>query len=411
MPTGRGHAWVEPELVCEVRYREWTREGHLRHPVFLRLRDDKTPEECVRAERLPADCACACASADAAATENARCHFTQPRQGLLAGRRLHQGRPHRVLPRASRPGSCPTCRDRPLVLTRYPDGIARQVVLPEGRARVRAAMGPHRADVERARASARSTTSSATTSSRCSTWRTSARSRSTSGRAGSRRLERPDWCILDLDPKGAPFAHVVELALRDPRALRGRSSCRLRQDQRLDRPARAGAARRASSPTSSRGPSASCWRDSSNREHPEIATIARKIERARRHASTSTTCRTATARRSPGPSARARCRGRRSRRRSTGTKSGRGCSRETSRSPRYRRGSRLGATIPCERYWRFARTSLPRSCGSPIDSNVEPGASDRRLNHRSPRPARPAPCTRRDASQIQAGGRNPARLE
>ena len=30
-------------------------------------------------------------------------------------------------------------------------------------------------------------------------------------------LERPDWCILDLDPKGAPFAHVVELA----RGLRG----------------------------------------------------------------------------------------------------------------------------------------------------------------------------------------------
>jgi bifunctional non-homologous end joining protein LigD len=24
--------------------------------------------------------------------------------------------------------------------------------------------------------------------------------------------ERPDWCILDLDPKGAPFAHVVKIA-------------------------------------------------------------------------------------------------------------------------------------------------------------------------------------------------------
>ena len=30
-------------------------------------------------------------------------------------------------------------------------------------------------------------------------------------RAGS--IERPDWCILDLDPKTAPFAHVVEIAL------------------------------------------------------------------------------------------------------------------------------------------------------------------------------------------------------
>ena len=26
-------------------------------------------------------------------------------------------------------------------------------------------------------------------------------------------LQKPDWCLLDLDPKGAPFGHVVELAL------------------------------------------------------------------------------------------------------------------------------------------------------------------------------------------------------
>jgi len=31
-----------------------------------------------------------------------------------------------------------------------------------------------------------------------------------SARSGS--LERPDWLVLDLDPKGAPFAHVVEIA-------------------------------------------------------------------------------------------------------------------------------------------------------------------------------------------------------
>src|SRR6185295_1366601 len=44
----RGVIWVEPELVVEIRYKEWTAGGHLRHPVFLRVRDDKTVAECLR---------------------------------------------------------------------------------------------------------------------------------------------------------------------------------------------------------------------------------------------------------------------------------------------------------------------------------------------------------------------------
>src|SRR5439155_1202745 len=47
-PAGRGHHWVEPRLVCEVRFTEWTRDGGIRHPAFLGLREDKRPEECVR---------------------------------------------------------------------------------------------------------------------------------------------------------------------------------------------------------------------------------------------------------------------------------------------------------------------------------------------------------------------------
>jgi bifunctional non-homologous end joining protein LigD len=46
----RGPVWVEPELVVEVRYKEWTEGGHLRHPVFLRLRHDKAAGECLRPE-------------------------------------------------------------------------------------------------------------------------------------------------------------------------------------------------------------------------------------------------------------------------------------------------------------------------------------------------------------------------
>jgi bifunctional non-homologous end joining protein LigD len=51
LPSGGEHVWVEPQLVVEVRYLTWTAEGLLRQPVFLRLRDDKPPEECV----VPAD--------------------------------------------------------------------------------------------------------------------------------------------------------------------------------------------------------------------------------------------------------------------------------------------------------------------------------------------------------------------
>ena len=45
-PTGqRGAHWVEPELVAEVSFAEWTAEGRVRHAVFKGLRVDKPPRE------------------------------------------------------------------------------------------------------------------------------------------------------------------------------------------------------------------------------------------------------------------------------------------------------------------------------------------------------------------------------
>lgn len=44
----RDATWVRPELVAEVDYTEWTREGRLRHPAFKGLRDDYDPAEVVR---------------------------------------------------------------------------------------------------------------------------------------------------------------------------------------------------------------------------------------------------------------------------------------------------------------------------------------------------------------------------
>ncbi|HET6175261.1 MAG TPA: non-homologous end-joining DNA ligase [Gaiellales bacterium] len=40
--------WVEPRLVAQVGFTEWTRDGRLRHPRFLGLREDKAAEDVVR---------------------------------------------------------------------------------------------------------------------------------------------------------------------------------------------------------------------------------------------------------------------------------------------------------------------------------------------------------------------------
>jgi bifunctional non-homologous end joining protein LigD len=47
--------WVEPKLVAQVRFTEWTRDRYLRQPAFLGLRLDKEPKECVRERPIDTD--------------------------------------------------------------------------------------------------------------------------------------------------------------------------------------------------------------------------------------------------------------------------------------------------------------------------------------------------------------------
>jgi bifunctional non-homologous end joining protein LigD len=46
----RGVHWLRPELVAQIGFSEWTRDGKLRHPRYLGLREDKTPRDVVREE-------------------------------------------------------------------------------------------------------------------------------------------------------------------------------------------------------------------------------------------------------------------------------------------------------------------------------------------------------------------------
>jgi bifunctional non-homologous end joining protein LigD len=41
-------SWVEPVLVAQVKFAEWTSDNQFRQPVFLGLRTDKQAKEVVR---------------------------------------------------------------------------------------------------------------------------------------------------------------------------------------------------------------------------------------------------------------------------------------------------------------------------------------------------------------------------
>ncbi len=224
VPTGRGHHWVEPRLVCEVRFTEWTEEGGLRHPTFLGLRDDRKPEDCRRETAEPIEpgpgggAEAAPDPAPAAAPDpgprlkptNLRKVFW-PAEGYTKADLIEYYE-------CVAAWMLPYLRDRPLVLTRFPDGIAGksfyQKDAPEfAPAWVRTERIYSR-DTERDIAylvvddveMLRYVANSAAIPIHC--W---------ASRVPS--LERPDWLVLDLDPKGAPFTDVVRVALALRRIL------------------------------------------------------------------------------------------------------------------------------------------------------------------------------------------------
>jgi len=203
-PAGGGHRWVEPALVCEVEFTEWTEDGGLRHPSFLRLRDDKAPEECRREEPAPE------APEPTLRQEPPRLAVTNPDKVFWPD----DGYTKRDLVayyEEVAPLLLPYLRDRPLVLTRFPDGIDGKAFFQKdapdyvpGWVATRRIYSKDADrdidyfivnDIDSLRYVANLGTIP------LHVW---------ASRLDS--LEWPDWLVMDLDPKGAPFTHVVRVA-------------------------------------------------------------------------------------------------------------------------------------------------------------------------------------------------------
>jgi len=104
-------AWVEPALVCQVVYSERTHDGHLRHPAYQGLREDKAEEEVRRDEPLGNELR----QGDRVLKLSNLAKPFWPEEGITKGDLLRYYRDvaHAVVPHLA---------GRPFTMRRYPDG-------------------------------------------------------------------------------------------------------------------------------------------------------------------------------------------------------------------------------------------------------------------------------------------------
>jgi bifunctional non-homologous end joining protein LigD len=103
--------WVEPKLVCEVEFVEWTHDGHLRAPAYQGLREDKEPEEVRREHPITDEVR---KGKRVLRLSNLDKPFW-PDEGITKGDMIEYYR-------AVAPVLVPHLRDRPFTMKRYPDG-------------------------------------------------------------------------------------------------------------------------------------------------------------------------------------------------------------------------------------------------------------------------------------------------
>ena len=215
IPDTKTTTWVEPVHVCEVRFREWTPDGLLRHAAYLRARSDKRPQDCVRQGIVHVE-----EPAPAAVGEppppvpkepvRKTISFSNLKKVYWPAERYTKGDMIDYYRAVSR-WILPYLRNRPVVMTRFPDGIDGksfyQKDAPEFAPEWMRTVRIWSEDTQREiRYFVCEDEESLLYVANLGTiplhiW---------ASRVGS--LELCDWCVLDLDPKEAPFSDVIRCA-------------------------------------------------------------------------------------------------------------------------------------------------------------------------------------------------------
>jgi bifunctional non-homologous end joining protein LigD len=207
----KGITWVTPELVCQVKYANWTPDHRLRAPVFLGLRNDVTARQVAREDAAPRAELLADVKEASLRVGSQTLKFTNlkkvfyPDEGYTKRDVLnyYDGVADLILPHL---------KDRPLSLKRYPNGIQQdyffQKDAPESFAswlRTERIDGIHYVFAED-RASLLYLVNLGCIDH--NPWM-----------SRSQSLDNPDFVLIDLDPQECPFDKIVDAALLVKRVL------------------------------------------------------------------------------------------------------------------------------------------------------------------------------------------------
>ncbi len=189
-PKVKDATWVEPKLLCEVTFLEWTKDNRMRHPVFLGLRADKSarsvkkevPEETVKLSNPD------------------KIYF--PKEKITKRDLLSYYK-------KMAPYILPYLKDRPIILHRFPNGIEGEHFYQKNNEKVPPGIRTFPIKHEGGKidhyllidnvegllyAINLGSIDLHPFMSRCN------------------NLDKPDYCVIDLDPHDVPFEKVVDLA-------------------------------------------------------------------------------------------------------------------------------------------------------------------------------------------------------
>lgn len=189
--TNEPATWVKPELVAEIEFTEWTEDGSMRHPIFMGLRDDK-PATAVTKEEVMTE-------PTVQITHPDKVYF--PDDGITKQQVVDYYRSAATV-------MLPYLKDRPESLNRFPNGIGGESF--------------YHKDLEDHPTWAKTVTVHSESAGKdihyllCNDEPTLIYMANLGcidvnpWNSRTAHLDKPDWCVIDLDPEAVDFEAVVQ---------------------------------------------------------------------------------------------------------------------------------------------------------------------------------------------------------